>query len=285
MERVQSKLSLISRIMNNKLPNSFEFDFTNHSRKSNFQAISYQPKKHTGELEFLIDASKLYCSVCPGLASRLICKIVNLTSEIEHTKTHHEFFSGKICPKCFSVFLLGINCKLSTKSITGRIRKKLKVKLIKLSKLNKDQFPKYTFKNVTISCNICGFNNNHYFWEKKRNKTERNTTVMVKDELETILEYSNYILNNTNSESQHRSPQVCNRKSSIKKKYNNSNQNLRFYEKAMEAGKATKEKCNSGILVEPKVNTIEGSNSNKNTERFNTSNKGNSFYDILSMLG
>ncbi|TRY51223.1 RNAse P Rpr2/Rpp21 subunit [Cryptosporidium tyzzeri] len=284
MQQIQSKLSIISKSLNSKFLNSFEFNNNYNSQNPKFQIIEEQKSGNNSELEFLIDASKFYSLICPSLSSRLICKVANLTSEISQTKSYSDYFSGKICPKCFSVYLIGINCKLEVKPIKGIIRKRLKKKLIKLSKISSQNFQNYSFKNVLISCKLCKFSFKKPYWEKKIKNTNRheplNDTQNNKNKVEDILNYSNFILSNTDTNIQDRCHQNSNKSGNSQNGNPNTNKNHRFFNKTQKAGSMLQEKKNSHV----DITNLTELNKDIKSEQSSQYTQGNSFYDILSML-
>ncbi|OII73147.1 uncharacterized protein cubi_02378 [Cryptosporidium ubiquitum] len=286
MQQIQSKLSIISKAINNKSLNSYEFSGNSNFKKPNFQVVEEGRSNNNHELEFLINASKFYNLICPSLSSRLICKVANLTSEIDQTKSYSDFFSGKICPKCFSVYLIGINCKLEVKAIKGIFRKKFKKKLLKQSKISSQQFSNYSFKNILIRCEVCNFIFNKVYWEKRAKNVKKSETINNiqnnKNKTEDILDYSNYILSIANTNIQNEIHQGSKKsENSHNKPSTNFKKNQRFFtSKTHEAGSLPKGKKNS-IVDFAITNQI---NKDKKNEQTSQSSQGNSFYDILSML-
>ncbi|KAH8584310.1 tRNA delta-isopentenylpyrophosphate transferase [Cryptosporidium sp. chipmunk genotype I] len=285
MQQIHSKLSIISKSINNNSPNSFEFNYSSNFQKPNFQVIEERKSNNNHELEFLIDASKFYSLICPALSSRLICKVANLTSEIGQTKSYSEFFSGKICPRCFSVYIMGINCKLKVKPIKGITRKRSKKKLLKLSKISSQNFQNYSFKHIFISCKFCKFSFKKLYWEKRINNVNKsetlNNTKNRKHKNEDILDYSNFILSNANTSIQNQTHQNSKKSGHSQNRNYTNNKNPRFFNtKTQKAGSIPLEKKNSNYDI---ANLTELSEDTKN-EQTDKSSKGNSFYDIFSYI-
>ncbi|KAJ1613056.1 hypothetical protein OJ253_328 [Cryptosporidium canis] len=284
MQKAEFKLSLISKSIFDQPLNSFEFKNNSTYKKPNFHTVEEHQPNNNHELSFLIDASKFYSILCPSLSSRLICKVANLTSEIDQTKSYSEFFSGKICPKCFSAYLIGANSKLDVKSVKGNSKKRLKNKILKQCKITDSQLTNCSLKYLFITCNFCSFIFKKPYWEKKIKIANKSKDLKdnYKNKSNDILDYSNYILGASNEgiQSNNYNKDTC--KTSIQKNKKTSiNRNLRFFNtRNQRAGSIPLETKNS------KANFVKStqSSTDREDERINHTLKGNSFYDILSML-
>lgn len=281
MQEIESRLSIISKTLKNESLNSFELNL-NLKEKQTFKAIKDKSDNTDHELNFLINSWKLYSLICPSLSSHLLFKIANLTSEIRQSKTYDDFFSGKICPKCFSTYFVGINCQLFVKSIRGKIKHKIKNTLKKVHKLSDEQVKNYNFKRIEIKCKLCKFIYNKIFWDKKRRRnvqedhiSKKSLEVNSNSNMSEILKYSNYIVQSTNLNSDNN--QILNKEKKSCKISSNLH-NTRFFSKNDSKAGIKVVKNNCDIPNQEIKYTIK-----KETKTDSTSS--NSFYDILSKLG
>lgn len=289
MQQVQSRLSIIAKAISNKPLNSFEFNGNRSFNGPNFQTVEEHLSSSIHELEFLVSASKLYCLLCPSLSSRLTCKVANLTSEIDQTKSYSEFFSGKICPKCFSVYLMGVNCRLDVSPIKGLSKRRLKNKMLKQSKVAISQFTNYSFKHVSITCSVCRFTFKRLYWEKKTKNTNNSNRPSNahgnKVQAGDTLNYSKYIVNASNTDIQNNYRQDHQKKESPQdSSKHNINRNSRFFKKTLMAGYSAPHEAKN-LKSDTATKAAAPANEDEKNKQDSPSLKGNSFYEILSMLG
>ncbi|KAH8739364.1 hypothetical protein FG386_000336 [Cryptosporidium ryanae] len=203
MQVIESKLLAFSRTLKNEDPTE-NFIFNSCKKRKNCKLVTVlqdeEKTKNVLELEFLVNASTLYLNTCPSLASRFNCKIANLIDEIKKSKAYCNFFSGKICPKCFSTYIIGKNCKLSLRGLNKVARNRAIRDLKEKSSLSEEKLVKNTFKKLYINCHVCDYTYSMFFFDKKPKPTKSKLKKDDKTYLcsNPFINYSNNLLTNTN---------------------------------------------------------------------------------------
>ncbi|KAL7068537.1 RNAse P Rpr2/Rpp21 subunit domain-containing protein [Cryptosporidium serpentis] len=167
-------------------------------------------------IAYLVNIIKLYCNISSSLASRFVCLLLERIEEIENTKLYKNFFSKKICRKCYSVFLPGINSNFKISPINNKLNRKLKKKIIRDINYENDnvKFNCKCIKKISILCKNC--NKRNLLFVNLKNKNRSNICKSKNNELISSKKH----LNNKYKSNKNVEVTTLKRISSIKKQEN-----------------------------------------------------------------
>ncbi|KAH7649572.1 hypothetical protein FG379_001198 [Cryptosporidium bovis] len=293
MQVIESKLSAFSRMLKNEDPVN-NFILNSGGKKNSCKLVTVvednEKNNNIAELDFLISASTLYLDICPSLASRFNCKIANLTDEIRKSKTYNSFFSGRICPKCFSTYIVGKNCKLSIKSLNGIERRKAIKEHKGEFNTSEGGLANNTFKKLCINCYICNYTYSKFFFDKKP-KSKKNIVKESKTNtyIDSLINYSNNLLMNKNTDLYNYDCKLGASGKQTTIKANRNDNNIRFF-RTNKRQKAANTVTNRNKCTEKKP-SVEGNGIVRVLRKEIGSGfiggekeKEGGFYDILSRL-
>ncbi|OII76179.1 RNAse P RPR2 RPP21 subunit domain-containing protein [Cryptosporidium andersoni] len=243
-------------------------------------------------IAYLVNLIKLYCNISSSLTSRFVCLLLDRIEEIKDTKLYKNFFLKKVCRRCYSVFIPGINSNFKINPINNKLNRKLKKKIIRDINYEDDnvKFNCKCVKKISILCKNCNKKNMLFVNLKNTNRSN-----IYKSESNELISSKKY-LNNKYKSNKSVKGTTLKRVLSIKKqedKYKTQKSN-KFDVKLIQldetqTSKVKKPRLNKRFFQNfssngaSDFNPVNDKESLTQTEYIRAS-EGSSFYDILAKL-
>ncbi|EEA06241.1 RNAse P Rpr2/Rpp21 subunit domain-containing protein [Cryptosporidium muris RN66] len=290
MDYLSPKIQKLAEKLNNN--NRYVKPIEVTKKRDKEESISDNTDKvNNMHITYLVNIIKLYCNISSSLTSRFVCLLLDRIEEIKDTKLYKNFFLKKVCRRCYSVFLPGINSNFKINPINNKLNRKLKKKIIRDMNYEDDnvKFNRKCIKKISILCKNC--NKRNMLFVNLKNTSRSNICKSESNELMSSKKY----LNNRYKSNKSVEGTTLKRVLSIKKQDKYKTQNSDKFDVKLvqldetQTPEVKKPRLNRRFFQNfssngaSDFNPINDKESLTQTEYIKAS-EGSSFYDILAKL-